>query len=420
MNASQDLNIEEEILPLFDHTLNYFSKQTLLDLIKKPLGSTHEIHTRQRTIRGFEANKEIVNRYSYSISYLLEVHEFLQFAEMEDLNDKKLIYRFFTSAQKKAPLRSKLIQLILLFHKLESTCFSRLDLSVFPEAFQTKIKEIMKFLSSFHLEKMEERIREYQLRDHDIIDLTGRISGLRKTGETSRFWKNLFFFEALLSVSASIQKRKFTLPEISESGITLKEFYHPLIDHPVKNDFQSDHNVVLLNGPNMSGKSTLLRAISLCVYLGNVGVGIPAATGRIPFISNFSVNINSRDDLLSGYSHFMTEIMKLKEVIQGALNGQSSFAVFDELFSGTNVEDAFEISKTTLKGLTKFKNSIFFISSHIQELKEVNNQEVATYFIGCKLIENKPVFTYELKKGWSDIKIGRVLFEKEGLNALLS
>ena len=169
----------------------------------------------------------------------------------------------------------------------------------------------------------------------------------------------------------------------------------------------------------MSGKSTFLKAVGLCIYLGHLGFGIPASIGEIPFCNHFSIQINRRDDILNGYSHFMTEIINLKNVVEKAAEGKQCFAIFDELFSGTNAEDAFEISKTTINGLSKFKNSWFLISTHIQDLKSVSSGRISNYYIDCELIGEKPIFTYKLKKGWSDIKVGRILFDKEGLNELL-
>jgi DNA mismatch repair protein MutS len=116
----------------------------------------------------------------------------------------------------------------------------------------------------------------------------------------------------------------------------------------------------------------------------------------------------------------MTEVINLKNVVEKAKSGKQCFAVFDELFSGTNAEDAFEICKTTINGLTKFKDSYFFISTHIQELKTASNPQVSSYFIDCEIIDSKPMFNYKLNKGWSDIKVGQILFDKVGLNELLS
>jgi len=146
---------------------------------------------------------------------------------------------------------------------------------------------------------------------------------------------------------------------LTKKHIKLKDFYYPLINKPVKNDFETESNVILLNGPNMSGKSTFLKTVGLCIYFGYLGIGIPAPFGEIPFCNHFSIEINRRDDILNGYSHFMTEVMNLKNVIQNVSNGKQCFAIFDELFSGTNVEDAFEICQTTINGLSKFKNSYF-------------------------------------------------------------
>lgn len=169
----------------------------------------------------------------------------------------------------------------------------------------------------------------------------------------------------------------------------------------------------------MSGKSTFLKTVSLCVYLGNLGLGIPASKGIIPSFTEFSIVINKRDDILNGYSHFMTEILNLKNIVLKAAEGKQYFAVFDELFNRTNIQDALEICKTTINGLSTYPHSFFFVSTHIQELKDLTKDTISTYYLDCDLILNTPTFMYKLKEGWSDTKVGRILFKKEGLNKLL-
>jgi DNA mismatch repair protein MutS len=419
MYNTQDLNIEKEILPLFDNTLNIFSKKIVLDILKTPLSSKEEILSRQSVFNGFTKNKTILKNYSYTNSYLLEVYSFLKDSRIEDFSEEKFKFKFLISKREKADYYSKFTQLILLFYRLESLYFSKLDTNTFPELFSKNISEIAVFLSSLNLISLNNVINNSKLNDNHIIKLTHQISKLKKERKIFIFWENLFLFEAYLSINIGINYHYFTFPKILEKGIKLDNFYHPLLDNPVTNNFESTKNVILLNGSNMSGKSTFLKAVSLCIYLGHLGLAIPASSGEIPFFSNFSIAINRRDDILNGYSHFMTEVMNLKDVVTLASRNETCFAVFDELFSGTNVEDAFEICKTTINGLCKFTDSIFFISTHIQELKELTNNDIATYFIECELIANKPTFTYKLKKGWSEVKVGRILFEKEGLNKLL-
>lgn len=420
MNNLKDLNIDEEILPLFDYSLNIFTRNKILEILKNPLQSTAEITRRQNILIGFSENKNILNDYSYTVLYINEVYNFLNDEKIEDLSQKKLKYRLFASKQEKTRYISKFNQLVLFFHRLESKYFTRLKLNSFPKDYASNIKRILQFLSFFELNKYEHIIREKRLKDKHIIELTEKIHELKKKDLIRPFWEDFFLFEAYLSINLGITNNKFTYPSFIKNGIKLFDFYHPLLETPIKNNFETTSNVIVLNGPNMSGKSTFLKAVGLCMYFGHLGIGIPASIGEIPFCDYFSIEINRRDDILNGYSHFMSEVMNLKSVIRQASSGKQCFAVFDELFSGTNVEDAFEICKTTINGLSKFENSYFFISTHIQELKSVSSGQIANYYIDCELIENKPTFTYQLKKGWSDIKVGRILFEKEGLNKLLN
>jgi DNA mismatch repair protein MutS len=251
--------------------------------------------------------------------------------------------------------------------------------------------------------------------------LSGLITEKDHEGETARFWNQLFIFEAYLSLSFGIVKHTLTFPIFSENTISLSDFYHPVLGKPIKNKLTSDSNLILFTGPNMSGKSTLLKAISLCVYLGHIGMGVPASKAVFPFFDTILIRISHNDDIINGYSHFMTEVIDLKKVVLEAVQERKCFAVFDELFIGTNIEDAVDISSATLNGLTKYKNSLFLISTHLHQLKEtavVRTKQASTWFLDCELDEENPLFTYKLKEGWSEVKVGRLLFNKEGLTDL--
>lgn len=420
MNDIKDLNIEKEISPLFDYSMNMFTKTKIFEILTNPLQSITEIIERQNILKGFAENEEVLNNYSYLGIYMNEVYSFLNEDKLEKLPKKKIKYKLFVSKEEKKRLAKKCTLLILLFHRLESRYLTRLKLDVFHEEYISNIKLILDFLSNFELRKYEYIIREKRLKDSHIIELTNRIKELRTKELTKPFFEVFFQFEAYLSLSFGISKHNFAYPNFTSDYLKLRDFYHPLLEKPVKNNLETNDNVIVLNGANMSGKSTFLKAVGLCVYLGHLGVGIPASMGEIPFYDFFSIEINKRDDISNGYSHFMTEIVNLKSAVEQVVKGKRCFAIFDELFSGTNVEDGFKICEKTIKGLSKYNNSCFFISTHIQGLKSVTEEKIANYYIDCKLIEDRPTFTYQVKKGWSDIKVGQILFEKEGLNKLLS
>jgi DNA mismatch repair protein MutS len=422
MTNIQDLHIEEEIMSLFNFTHNDFSKKVLISILKEPLSSQDDILFRQNILKEFIANNDILKGYSYYRIDLLELHDFLRSFTDSQVIQKNLKLNLLFSEKERHQKRGKFIQFVLFFHKLHSFYFIRLNTNFFPEAYKKELQNLNDFLSSFNLSQYELQIREQKFKVKHIIELAKLLSQKVNGGQFISFWKQFFLFEAYLSLSFGIIKEGFVFPTFSETNFSLHDFYHPLLINPVRNSFTTSSNVILLTGPNMSGKSTFLKAVSLCVYLGQIGLGVPAIKAELSFFNSISVAINLNDDILSGYSHFMTEVINLKKVITEATNNEKCFAVFDELFRGTNNEDAVEISTTTIKGLTKFKNSIFFISTHLHQLKEieeVKSNKIATYYFECNLKDNNPQFTYKLKEGWSDLKVGRILFEKEGLNKML-
>jgi DNA mismatch repair protein MutS len=418
----QDLHLEKELLPLIDFTPNEFSRKTLQELIKQPLGSIEEILHRQLILKGFIANNVIFKNYTYSRRELLEVLSFLKPENFNDHPKRNQRLRLLFSEQSRHRKASNLIQSVLFLNRIQLFFIARINLTVFPENYKKVLININDFLSGLNLPKYELLIREQNFKVKHILELSDLFAEAIVNGEFEKFWKHFFLFEAYLSISLGILKHEWAFPTFSKKGFTLIEFYHPMLLNPVSNSFTTNSNVILITGPNMSGKSTFLKAVGLCIFLGHIGLGVPAKKAEIPFVDTISISINLNDDILSGYSHFMTELINLKKVITEAAENNYCFAVFDELLRGTNNEDAIEISATTIKGLTKFKNSIFLISTHLQELKElaeVKEGKIATFYIDCELKNNNPKFTYELKEGWSNLKVGRILFEKEGLNKLL-
>ena len=105
MNNLRDLQIEKELLPLFDYSMNMFAKQKILNILQRPLTSTKDIIHRQNVLKGFVENQHILKDYSYTILYLNEVHFFLSNDKIEDLSQKKLKYKLLASKQEK--IRSK-------------------------------------------------------------------------------------------------------------------------------------------------------------------------------------------------------------------------------------------------------------------------------------------------------------------------
>jgi DNA mismatch repair protein MutS len=416
MLTIHDLHFNNEIVPLFDHVYNEHARDVLLQWMTDRPSSVDEIYTRQAILKSLINHDHLFRPFAYSRT---EFHETYSYLKEIGARDKT---SFLFSRTRRSREIGQLSNLFIFFHKIDEAWFRNLRLNEFPGDFQPTVTCIRQLFEDLEVGHHYDIVRARGLDATALPWLTRLLKEKVANGEVDAFWQAFFFFEACLSLAKGIVKHHFQFPTFVEEGLSIKGFYHPLIHNPVLNDIHVTETVTLITGPNMSGKSTLLKAIGLCVTLAHLGLAVPAEKCELAWFDVISIAINLNDDILNGYSHFMTEVMNLKNVLLQARETRRCFAVFDELFRGTNPEDALAISNRTIRGLTQFKQSCFFISTHLHQLKEATRatRNVRTHYIDCQLVKNKPVFTYHLREGWSDLRIGQIIFEQEGLNDLLS
>lgn len=424
----KDLNITGDVLPLFDFTNNEHAAVHLREILENLPDSIEEVYERQDNIKGIIENWTGLESFHYQRFDLMEVYTFLEGIGSNriilDNHKFKTAIRLYFREEEKYKRRSQFVQLALFLVRIQRQFFSRIDRSKLPEEFIKQLEQALAFLRKLDLETVEKQIREDRFSVIRIVDFSGKLSSLSGS-EIHKFWKFFFTFEAYWSIAKGVMTHRLTFPKFSENAFQIADFYHPAIKNPVKNSLVlgSEENVVLLTGPNMSGKSTMLKAIGICVYLAHAGLGVPAINCQIPFFHSIVVAINLSDNLQDGYSHFMSEIRNLKSVLQETENSRKCFAIFDEIFRGTNIDDALQITRTTINGLGKYKDSCFFISTHLLQLESelsIQNNYIRKQFIDCSMEGGVPRFTYSLKEGWSQLKIGKILFDKEGLTDMLA
>jgi len=416
MLTVHDLHFNNEIVPLFDHVYNEYARDVLLQWMTDRPSSIGEIYARQAILKALVKHDHLFRPFAYTRTEFHETYSYLKEIAGRDKTS------FLFSRSRRSREIGQLSNLFIFFHKIDQAWFQSLRSEEFPADFRPIILRIRQIFEDLEVQHYYDIVRTRSLAATELPRLTRMISDKVRSGEVDAFWNAFFFFEACLSLAKGIVKHQFHFPGFIDEGLSIKGFYHPLIHNPVLNDIEVTETVTLITGPNMSGKSTLLKAIGICVTLAHLGLAVPAEKCELAWFDVISIAINLNDDILNGYSHFMTEVMNLKHVLLQARDARRCFAIFDELFRGTNPEDALTISRRTIRGLTQFKDSCFFISTHLHQLKEsvLPDINVRTHFIECQLIKNKPIFTYNLRQGWSDLRIGQVIFEQEGLNELLA
>jgi len=170
----------------------------------------------------------------------------------------------------------------------------------------------------------------------------------------------------------------------------------------------------------MAGKTTFLKSISICIYLAHLGMAVPAESMKLQVFDGLFTSIDTKDNLAAGYSYFYSEVKRVKQVAERLKNNEKIFVVFDELFRGTNIKDAFDCSSLVIEGFkNSTSNSNFIISSHIIELQnQIDFNKVFFMHFKGDLYNQKLMFDYTIKSGVSDQRLGLIILKSEGIEEL--
>src|SRR5687768_2039239 len=195
-------------------------------------------------------------------------------------------------------------------------------------------------------------------------------------------------FDVYSSIAKGIKLNNLVFPQFnSENIFAIESFYHLDLPNAVKNTLNvKNKTIVIFTGANMSGKSTTMKAISIIILLAHLGIAVPAEYCNIPFYDSIFLYFSINDNLKEGYSHFAQEIINVKSVLL-ELKSKNCFVVFDEIFSGTNINDAAQITVNTINGLSKFKNSFFIFSTHLNLIEDhlTENGNILLLHLECFL-----------------------------------
>ena len=206
-------------------------------------------------------------------------------------------------------------------------------------------------------------------------------------------------------------------PTLHETnGCSIQGFRHPFVKNAQKNDWDlTKGNIAIFTGSNMAGKSTTLKALASTIWLAQCGLPVPANAMTAPIYDAIYTSINLPDSLRDGRSHFMAEVLRIKEVLTQARSGMRCLIILDEMFRGTNAQDAYEASVAVNELLLEYPNCHFLISTHILEYAKYFEHHPACqfYYMESQIKDDRFVCSYRLKKGISESKVGYWIIRKE-------
>ena len=150
-------------------------------------------------------------------------------------------------------------------------------------------------------------------------------------------------------------------------------------------------------------------------------MGVPAESMELSVFDGMLSNINIMDDLAKGESYFYNEVQRIKASINKINDGKKWLVLIDELFKGTNVEDAMKCSNVVIEGLIKIPNALFILSTHLYEISErLKKQEKVLFkYFETNVSDDSFSFNYQLKEGVSNDRLGYLILKKEGVVSML-
>lgn len=205
--------------------------------------------------------------------------------------------------------------------------------------------------------------------------------------------------------------------------VELEKLYHIILPKPVSYDIalKPQSHFLFLTGANMAGKTTFIKAVGVAVFLAHIGMGVPAQNMRLSFFNGIFSNISVTDNIFKGESYFYNEVQRIKNTIVKITDNRKWLVLIDEMFKGTNVEDARNCSLAVINGLLQSTNCLFILSTHLYEIADDLEKapNIRFKYFESEVIDDNLYFTYQLKEGIAKEKIGYLILKREKVLDLL-
>jgi DNA mismatch repair protein MutS len=227
--------------------------------------------------------------------------------------------------------------------------------------------------------------------------------------------KRISELDVLQCFATVSENRHYSKPQFSQNGeLFIKNGRHPVVEKVmdsqeyVPNDcyFNHDRQMLLITGPNMSGKSTYMRQVALTAILAQIGCYVPASEAVLPIFDQIFTRIGAADDLISGQSTFMVEMLEAKNAIAHATS--QSLILFDEIGRGTSTYDGMALAQAIIEYIHEHIGAKTLFSTHYHELTILEEQLTSLKNIHVKAIEEngKVVFLHKIEEGAADKSYG--------------
>ncbi|MBR3790760.1 MAG: DNA mismatch repair protein MutS [Clostridia bacterium] len=231
--------------------------------------------------------------------------------------------------------------------------------------------------------------------------------------------------DSLISLALVANKYNYVRPIINSSvqHIKIEDGRHPIVEANLKSaEFianntllsPTDDKILIITGPNMAGKSTYMRQVAIITLLAHIGSFVPAKSAEIAITDRIFTRVGASDDLASGQSTFMVEMMEMANILNNATD--KSLVILDEIGRGTSTFDGLSIAWAVVEYFTTRKTKVLF-ATHYHELSELEGMlaGIKNYQIAVKEFNNSIIFLHKIVRGGANRSFGIEVADLAGL-----
>lgn len=277
------------------------------------------------------------------------------------------------------------------------------------------------------LKEYEEKVlnakeRIESLEYHLFKELTAEIKKYREDLQNLAY--KVAYLDVITDFSHIAIKNSYVRPDVDDGGdIEIIAGRHPVIEKLipvgefVKNNivFDDKREIIILTGPNMSGKSTYMKQTALIIIMAHIGSYVPANYAKIGLVDKIFTRVGASDDLLTGQSTFMLEMSEVANIVNSAT--KKSFIILDEIGRGTSTFDGISIATAITEYIHEKIGAKTIFATHYHELTQLEDklEKSENFRIEVKEDENEIIFLREIVKGGADKSYGIEVARLAGL-----
>lgn len=234
------------------------------------------------------------------------------------------------------------------------------------------------------------------------------------TTDLQELAKILAELDMMLSFAKISNENKYVRPNLNNDGkIMIRDGRHPVIENNLQVSFipndlnmNNDDSILLITGPNMSGKSTYMRQIALIAIMAQIGCFVPCKSADLPIFDQIFTRIGASDDIVSGQSTFMVEMMEVNNALQNAT--KNSLVLFDEIGRGTATYDGMALAQAIIEYVHENIGCKTLFSTHYHELTALEStlKHLKNVHVSAEEVKGEVVFLHKIKEGAIDKSYG--------------